>query len=396
MKTPIYRFESVRRESPPVVGLRGFASASRGVVDWSVSGAHIEGTGHKPHSVGGWTLIELIGVLAVLAVLVGTLAPVLLRDLERRQRAVETRHLEMYAEALIEHVIRMRTIPDHTGFAAAIAVESGIPANSVLTNHIGLARAILIDPLLRIGTNDNQVLPYTQGLLGSIQPISPRILIVSSLSAPLPNGIVNGVASSTSIFNELWELQANTVPPSWNWDGSGADLLIQRINLSDTFYPVVLNNNAIPPPRYSLDGGASDILQQEVQTGFYIRSTVLDLRGSDNVIQTREVIQQASSYVYEFGIWRGRLFLGAGTRRLAGMDLQAAAELFVSAPNNPNAKPFSNPTTTATVILSMQDYMEKYMAWADANFPSQSSAKKPVTDAQSVLANATKDLIFKP
>lgn len=396
MKTPFQSFNGIRCGLGGVLRFKGIASTPH-VEPHSISSGAPSGEHRRTSRLdAGWTLIELIGVLAVIAVLVGSLAPILLRDLERRQRAVETRHLEIYAEALIGHVIRMRTIPDHTGFAAAISTECGEPANSVLTNHIGRARAILIDPLLRIGTNANQVLPYTQGIMGSIQPQSPRIVIVSSLSLPLPAGIANGVASSTNIFNELWDLAANTVPASWDWDGAGADLLVQRINLSDTFFPVVLNTNFIPPPRYSLDGGASEILLQEVQTGFYIRSTVLDLRGADNVIQAREVIQQASSYVYEFGIWRGRLFLGAGTRRLAGLDLQAAAELFVSAPSNPNAKPFNNPTTTADVIYSMQDYMEKYIAWADANFPSSTNGKKPVRDAQKVLADATKNLIFKP
>jgi hypothetical protein len=206
-------------------------------------------------------------------------------------------------------------------------------------------------------------------------------------------GLTNGVAATVDIFNEIWELTPNTRPASWTWSGDINDLFVQRIHLADLFRPVVLNSTPADGGRFSLDNGLTHQLPVNPFDTFYVRSTVLDLRDGGGYVQAREVVQGPTSFSYEHGVWRGRLFMGVGQRRLAGVDLQIAADVFVNSLWNSNAK---NGVTQADVMYQMRRYITNYLAWAENGFPGHSSQKKPFRDAQSDLASDTMDLIFKP
>src|SRR6266516_2426463 len=118
-----------------------------------------------------FSLIEMIGVLAVVAILVLALATVTIRYLDRMAAEKETAQLKSLAEGFRQGVITTKTIPNQTGWYSMIATNLGLQTNQVTLNDRRLARVFLIDPSLRVGTglpttsplpNGKNVLPYTQ------------------------------------------------------------------------------------------------------------------------------------------------------------------------------------------------------------------------------------------
>src|ERR1041384_3207286 len=148
-----------------------------------------------PHA---FTLIELIGVLAVLAILAAVLVPALIRQMDKIAGDQESASLKSFGEALQQSILRNRYIPTYTDMAPTIATELGMDLASITNSPRQRARCFLIDPAWQIGTTvAGQV--YTQDDTGSaILPVNPRVLMLSSIGPALPGGIVNGVPSAAN------------------------------------------------------------------------------------------------------------------------------------------------------------------------------------------------------
>src|SRR5436190_1399870 len=145
-----------------------------------------------------FSLIELIGVLAVMAILAAVLVPSLIRQMDRIAGEQESAALKSFGDALQQSIMRKRYIPSGTDWATNIATELGVDVTNVSTNQARRQpRFFLIDPALRVG-NNSYGLPYNQNLtnwasgsvttitnnLGAlviVPPLSPRLLILSSI-----------------------------------------------------------------------------------------------------------------------------------------------------------------------------------------------------------------------
>src|SRR6266481_140210 len=148
-----------------------------------------------------WTLIELIGVLAVIAILAAILLPALIRQMDRAVADQETATLQSLGDGLRQYVVTTWIVPDETTWYSAIASKLGISTNDVLYNAHQQAhqqtRVFLIDGALQLGSSGNGLPYYQTNYVGSntapILPVSPRLMVVSSLGKVLPAGIVTGV-----------------------------------------------------------------------------------------------------------------------------------------------------------------------------------------------------------
>src|ERR1043165_7301415 len=168
-----------------------------------------------------FSLIEMIGVMTVIAILALALATVVIKHLDRLAAEKETTQLKTLAEGFRQGVIKTKIIPNQAAWYSLIATNLGLHTNQVLLNDRRFARVFLIDPALRVGqgqwdaaTNSDNTLTYTQnqsppgsqitdGFGNVIAPYSPRVMILSSLSVKLPTNIVSGVASSAT-FSNIW------------------------------------------------------------------------------------------------------------------------------------------------------------------------------------------------
>src|SRR5438128_7417341 len=163
-----------------------------------------------------FSLIEIIGVLAVIGILAGAIVPALIRQMDKIAGDQESAALKSFSDALQQSIMRNRYIPTYTNWATNIATELGVDVSNVTTNARRQPRFFLIDTALRIG-NNNSGLPYTQanwvsqtnsgsvvtnngGVL--IPPISPRVMMLSSIGRVLPASITNGAPTSAN-FNAI-------------------------------------------------------------------------------------------------------------------------------------------------------------------------------------------------
>jgi prepilin-type N-terminal cleavage/methylation domain-containing protein len=357
-----------------------------------------------------FTLIETIAVLAAIALLAGAAFVPMMRRLDEAVRQKEAKELSALAAAYKQSVATYRVIPNETGWASAVSAITGQQLNVITTNDRGLSRIFLIDPALRIGDSTLSTLTYTQSVTGHrfptvanvARPVSPRLMIVSTVSAALPTNIVSGVGLTfgASSFNSLWNAADGVVPFAWN--GRPEDLKIQRIDLSDMFVQVALNNrDSTLVPRYAISTNSDLFVTNTVASGcappmYFLKGSEIRLYNAltPAIMEHSEILSQSRSFTFEYGTWEPEAYLASSVGQPSPIDLQKAMNLFMLATSNPNAQ---GGVTQTTVSNALATYMKEYMLWRDGS-PAYSLAnggKAPQTllDAQTALKNTTSKLI---
>jgi type II secretory pathway pseudopilin PulG len=353
---------------------------------------------HRPSQ--GLTLIEFIGVLAILAIFAAILIPSTVRQLDQVAGDQEAATLKSLSDAFHRGVIRHRYIPSQADWANFVATELGVTAQSVTTNGRKQPRYFLIDPALRIGTNSTG-LPFAQSnwvegsvvKFGSntIAPLSPRTIILSSVGIPLTNA-VSGVPPSAD-FNAIWNSTNSSGTP---FAYVREDLRIQRIDLSSLFVRVALSTNDCSTNlgSYSVSINARDSRTNTVPAnpwidGYFITGTVLGLYATNGTwFDSSQIINRDSSFIYDGSVWRNALL---GPAPSAGGNLgvfpsaYSIVTNFLAAPTNSAAGAASQ----IAVVQSMIAYMNAYDDWAaSATFPDHNSNHAfAVTMYSSMISN---------
>ena len=235
----------------------------------------------------GFTLLELIGVMAVIAILAAAVLPGAI-DLIRTQRAVkEGEVLPKIAEALKRGMLREQIFPIYEndadeltegndaywwnlaarhcgGSANELRYPLGIRAGSTATRKLYFAEANWgddsFDGFIGNGTPFNYITDVgpakssENAVNGWVYPNDPtelRLLLISTTNPdlPLPDTL------NEQRFNNFWEdwaVNSDGDPASgaWSsyglssteWDGRAAELKVQRIDLRDWLCTVVIEN----------------------------------------------------------------------------------------------------------------------------------------------------------
>ena len=235
----------------------------------------------------GFTLLELIGVMAVIAILAAAVLPGAI-DLIRTQRAVEEGELlPKIAEALKRGMLREQVFPVYEnnayeltegnkafwwnlasrhggGSANELRYPLGIRPGSTTTRKLYFAEASWgidsFDGLIGNGTSFNYITGdgpakslenATDGWVFPNNPAELRLLLISTTNPdlPLPDTL------NEQYFNKFWDDWAvdsygNPVSGTWSsygynsteWDGRAAELNVQRIDLRDWLCTVVIEN----------------------------------------------------------------------------------------------------------------------------------------------------------
>ena len=189
----------------------------------------------------GFSLIELIGVLAIMSILASIILPNMLRRMDIANADAEASNLVSLASDLEQYITTQFTIPSTNTWASAIASVSALPINEVSNNKYGFKRGFYVDPKFFTATDivftDYQ---QTTGLL--TPPVTPRIIIVSSLK-----GDALPAPTSSAAFDAIWnQTSAANVLES-------DSLKIHRIYLGHLFHPVLLLNSSTRIPSYQLN-----------------------------------------------------------------------------------------------------------------------------------------------
>lgn len=192
--------------------------------------------------------MELIGVMAIMAILAATVAPSLVNTINRAYGDAELTNVKQLADTLQQAIIKNKRIPTQTtsDWVNTLSAYSNLSANQIEFNARNFRRGIYIDPMFF--TSTNTTFPgYTQSVGLSTTPISPRILIVSDLTRNAP-----AAPNTNALFSQIWDQTPGAIVIE------GDKVKIQRVHLASFFHRVVFVNSKTQQPSYSLEGGSSN------------------------------------------------------------------------------------------------------------------------------------------
>lgn len=327
-----------------------------------------------PRRRSGFTLLEFVGVLAILAIMAAFMIPAVVKRVDIAAWNKENADLIAIKNALVLQILRSNSIPDQTSWAAAAATWTTRTVSNITTNNRGYTRAFLIDPNLNLPRAGGGSLPYSQtnnaGL--SSRPVSARLILVSSIARTNPP-VVSGVPSSAS-FNDLWNTPPNVKPATWSgWPGTGEDICIQRINLEPTFYQLILVNRDASSTngQFSINGTGSTIVTNGAVNSYFLDGSVLSLYNT-NGLSTRFVLKRNISFVFENGVWSGQITDGnnapkapfSSTNLVASFAASASA-FFNAAWNSGAGAGGGKGSSQSAVIGALSNFMLDYSMWAN-------------------------------
>ncbi|MEM8982948.1 MAG: type II secretion system protein [Pseudomonadota bacterium] len=195
----------------------------------------------------GFTLLELIGVMAVIAILSAALAPAVFQAIDDAYAAAEDTNLERIGDDLVRYIRAYGVIPTRqtATISAALATESNLPAQRISENQRGFQRLFYFDPQF-FSSPDSQWNGYTQTTGLAAAPLSPRVMIISNLGA----NVAQQPATSAA-FNAIW----NQVPGAAIIESDRVK--IHRLNLRNLFHRVLLTNENSSQAGYRLNLAAA-------------------------------------------------------------------------------------------------------------------------------------------
>ncbi len=330
-----------------------------------------------------FTMLELIGVVAVIFILALAIMPAVLRQIDTAERTDEEVRLQTLGNALRSYVRATQTIPGTNTIATDLATQLGWSVADVQTNGRGVRRHFIVDPATGFGAQ--RTVPYAQTNTPANMPTNQptnRFMIITTMRSVLPVSITSGCATNTVAFQNAWESDDGVRPSAWT-DGDWADILIQRVDLKSLFTQVILNSSAITNGRFSLDAWSTNALPRIPFSTYLLQGTQLGLHHNNGALQMLQIIQGSGglsnnipyypgpSFVYERSVtdaqsnWRGKLFLTTAAQQRRGVELQGAFEVFMSGPLRANAGGVSQASLTG----NFYNYMSNYVNWAAAGFP---------------------------
>ena len=190
----------------------------------------------------GFTLIEMIGVLAVMAILASVIAPKVIRQIQRARQDAEDEVLSRLAGSFEDYVLENRIIPPSgsgTGaWSTGIATQADLAPIDIYQNDMGCTRRYWFDPSTDLNGldsaeyNQNTVAiaslsGYTIGSTAS-PPVNPRAMIISDVTPGCSSNI--NTPTSAADFASTW----NQSSPALS---EGETIKIQRINLAQILRP---------------------------------------------------------------------------------------------------------------------------------------------------------------
>ena len=349
----------------------------------------------------GFSLIEMIGVVTVLAILAAVLAPVLIRRIDQTVLTKEVNEMGAISNALVMQIIRNELIPDQSTWASTAAGWMERPASQITTNARGFARQFVYDGG-NAGNSWLQLnLPYDQmshpGGTGTGTSPSGRIALISTIAKSLPN--ISGSLSSAN-FNSIWNASRGTVPSyltAQGWTGNGYDLSIQRISIDPLFHHLVLvtrdDPNVPPFPGYSINiTNAATTLPNTAYglDSYFLHGTPVSLwvrpvSSPFPSITNTFILTQDISFTFDQGMWQSGLTGAGKDNSSTASTFGQTAKLFIQTDNVPGVH---QGATAQSVLSAFYSYMYTYIIWANQAPHFQTVASSPGQQTDYVVLDA--------
>jgi type II secretory pathway pseudopilin PulG len=307
-----------------------------------------------------FTVIELTGVLAILALLAAAVIPNIIRRIDRAAWQRETSDLSAMADGLVKSVRIEKRIPATNQIAAAIATYRNLSLNQVTTTPRGFQRAFLVDPNANVNGNDLRSSPFVQSNSGwTDPPTTARVMILATIARP-------GLSTLTDSFNAIWDTPEGGKPASWT--GQAEDLRIQRLELGKSFYKLYLLN--LDPTNNGSYTFETNALSSVSMAGGQLTSYVLDgttvklYRGTN--LQLRVIMNSDQSFVYLNNRWTKDL----SSNDPGDLDPGSFGDwvdqfLNCGGPGPPYP---DNWATPQAIVDQLYTYLWAYAVWADNSF----------------------------
>jgi prepilin-type N-terminal cleavage/methylation domain-containing protein len=193
----------------------------------------------KPSNTGtsGFTLIEMIGVIAIMSILAAILAPNALRSLDRAAISAEAETLHNLGEQVklsfrsngwipgMKPVVFPAIPPSWDQDIGSFADMNSV---DILTNKRQIARVYVIEPAI-------------------LPAVPTRALLLSSMRSGVPLGPAATAAAFTAVWNwNTSDLVASPPPAGWAaWNTNNIEfLVIERVSVQAIYMTIKLTNNS--------------------------------------------------------------------------------------------------------------------------------------------------------
>jgi len=193
----------------------------------------------------GFTMIEMIGVLAVIAILASVITPNALRAIERAAVTAEAQTLRNLGGQVKLYLSAQGTAPTSANWTVALGNYADLSPSDIAVNKRQIARVYLTDPA---------VVP------------TRRVIILSSMRTGLALPTAANINTAVR-FQDIWQTADGALPTALSWGGwaawstvssSGEFLRIERVNLSSVYntdlqsFTITLNNRGAATASYNI------------------------------------------------------------------------------------------------------------------------------------------------
>lgn len=255
-------------------------------------------------SLDGFSLIELIGVLAIFAILASVTTEAVLSRMVASRRHAEVAEMARLTGSMERWVRREHRLPAPSDWPVVLATGSATPIARIRTNLHGAPRSWVPDPGWTLAGR-GPAMEYRQDAYGTSKPEGLRMLLISAPKEAMEE-------PSRLDFQVWWESPTGAMPAHARRDGvvEADDVVVERIGFEPLFHRVILNNRSTALPAL----WAVDRVDEVGSCGpgghheaYYIETSQLLLLDSGGEIQETVLVERSSSWVYDGGRWHRQL-----------------------------------------------------------------------------------------